>query len=388
MNKIDTEREGIILPKEISFVPYSTEVDYRTFSAVLDDNKMVATYKTYWLLALLEEIQLDNFDIDFKKLISRMVTFAWYPILKYKLSFGLCDNLVKVVNYIEDTYNLGSNYDEKKLLDFIYTSEDKILNKMLKDLTYNVPYRFLSPFFKEHTSGEKSKVEKIIETLSKEDERCVYEIYINENKEKCIKIRENWCNYLKNNYRILQGWAYYKLVIFLQKRNPNVPGISMKLEAPKNRNFTVQTKIWKEIIQRENIKDIYTGLEFTKENYDHYGVISMDHFIPWSFVLHDQIWNLVPTFKNINSKKSDNLLNYDKYIDKFCDLQYKAFSFVIDTKRNNQIEEYRELLKIEDAKKFKEERSIEEFYKMIKKEVSPVYNIAVNQGFCVMEEFV
>ncbi|MDU1032741.1 HNH endonuclease domain-containing protein [Clostridium sp.] len=27
----------------------------------------------------------------------------------------------------------------------------------------------------------------------------------------------------------------------------------------------------------------------------------MDHFIPWSFAFHDQMWNLVPTFNNINS---------------------------------------------------------------------------------------
>ncbi|MDF2882854.1 MAG: endonuclease [Clostridiaceae bacterium] len=57
---------------------------------------------------------------------------SWYPILKCKLSFGLCDNLAKVVNYIADTYNFGSNYNKGKLFEFIYESEDKILNKMLK----------------------------------------------------------------------------------------------------------------------------------------------------------------------------------------------------------------------------------------------------------------
>ncbi|SUQ50923.1 hypothetical protein CNEONATNEC26_02286 [Clostridium neonatale] len=70
----------------------------------------------YWLLGLLDEVSIGNVEISFRKLISRMITYAWYPILAYKLSFGLCDNLVKVVNYIADTYNLGSNYDEKKLL--------------------------------------------------------------------------------------------------------------------------------------------------------------------------------------------------------------------------------------------------------------------------------
>lgn len=370
---------------EISYVPYSNEVDYATFSRVLSDSKVVATYKMYWLLGLLDEAAIGNVEISFRKLISRMITYAWYPILAYKLSFGLCDNLVKVVNYIADTYNLGSNYDEKKLLEFIYNNEDKTLNKMMKDLTYNVPYRFLSPFFEKELKGsDKSKVEKKIEELSKESKTCVYSIYRNKENESYIRINDGWDNYLKYNYKIIQGWAYYKLVCFLQKRNPNTPGIAMKLEAPKSRNLTSQTAIWKEIIQRKHIVDIYTDKEFIDDNYKMYGVLSLDHFIPWSFVLHDQMWNLVPTFKNINSKKSDNLLDYDTYIDKFCNIQYEAFKFVVNEKKKNQIEEYREMLKIADPKDFLEKESKEVFFKMIKKEVYPVYNIAVNQGFGVV----
>ena len=369
---------------EISYVPYSNEVDYATFSRVLSDSKVVATYKMYWLLGLLDEAAMGNVEISFRKLISRMITYAWYPILAYKLSFGLCDNLVKVVNYIADTYNLGSNYNEKKLLEFIYNNEDKTLTKMMKDLTYNVPYRFLSPFFQDKLKGETTKVEKIIEELSKESKTCVYSIYRNEDNESYIRINNGWGNYLKYNYKIIQGWAYYKLVCFLQKRNPNTPGIAMKLEAPKSRNLTAQTAIWKEIIQRKHIVDIYTDKEFIDDNYKLYGVLSLDHFIPWSFVLHDQMWNLVPTFKNINSKKNDNLLDYDTYIDKFCNIQYEAFSFVVNTKKKNQIEEYREMLKIADPKRFLERESKEVFFKMIKKELYPVYNIAVNQGFGIV----
>ena len=307
MNEIYTSQETIILPKEISEVPYSNEVDYATFSRVFRDDKVVASYKMYWLLSLLDEVSIGNTEIEFRKLISKMVVYAWYPLLKFKLSFGLCDNLAKVVNYISDTYNLGSNYDERKLFDFIYSSEDKTLNKMLKELTLNVPYRFLSPFFEDKLKGQK-KVQKMIEELSSEDTKCIYEIYKNEKNENSIRVKENWCNYLKYNYKIIQGWAYYKLVCFLQKRNPTVPGIAMKLEAPKSRDLREQTKIWKQIIEQKHIGDLYTGLDFTSENYKEHGVLSIDHFIPWSFVLHDQMWNLVPTFKNINSKKSDNLL--------------------------------------------------------------------------------
>ncbi|MFL0165719.1 HNH endonuclease domain-containing protein [Candidatus Clostridium helianthi] len=383
MDKVYMPQETIILPKEICEVPYSNEVDYATFSRSLRDDKVVASYKMYWLLALLDEISLDNFEIEFRTLICKMVVKAWYPLLKYKLSFGLCDNLAKVATYISDTYNLESNYDERKLFYFIYSSQDKTLNKMLKELTLNVPYRFLSPFFENKLRGQK-KVQKLIEELSKEDNECIYEIYKNNKDENCIRIKDNWCNYLKFNYRIIQGWAYYRLVCFLQKRNPNVPGIAMKLEAPKNRDLRGQTKIWKQVIEQRHITDLYTGLDFTETNYNDYGVLSIDHFIPWSFVLHDQMWNLVPTFKNINSKKSDNLLQYDTYIDKFCEMQYEAFCFVVDENRKNQLEEYGQVLKVENLRKFKKENSEEEFIRRMKQEIGPVYGVAVNQGFGVL----
>jgi Uncharacterized protein conserved in bacteria len=383
MDKVYIPQETIILPKEICEVPYSNEVDYATFSRSLRDDKVVASYKMYWLLALLDEISLDNFEIEFRTLICKMVVKAWYPLLKYKLSFGLCDNLAKVATYVSDTYNFESNYDERKLFDFIYSSQDKTLNKMLKELTLNVPYRFLSPFFENKLRGQK-KVQKLIEELSKEDNECIYEIYKNNKDENCIRIKDNWCNYLKFNYRIIQGWAYYRLVCFLQKRNPNVPGIAMKLEAPKNRDLRGQTKIWKQVIEQRHITDLYTGLDFTETNYNDYGVLSIDHFIPWSFVLHDQMWNLVPTFKNINSKKSDNLLQYDTYIDKFCEMQYEAFCFVVDENRKNQLEEYGQVLKVENLRKFKKENSEEEFIRRMKQEIGPVYGVAVNQGFGVL----
>lgn len=385
MDGVYTIDKSIILPKEICEVPYSNEVDYATFAGVFNDT--VASYKMYWLLAILAEVSYDNKEIEFRQLVSRMVVKAWYPILKCKLSFGLCDNLAKVVNYISDTYNIGSNYNEDKLLELIYNTEDKFIRKMLKDLTYNVPYRFLAPFFKGKLIGR--KVEKQIEELLKQDNNCVYEIYQNEKNEKSIRIRDNWCNYLNYNGKIIEGWVYYELTCFLQKRNPNVPGIAMKLEAPKNRDaLREQTKIWKEVINHKHIKDLYTGLAFTKENYEELGVLSIDHFIPWSFVLHNQMWNLVPTFKNINSKKSDNLLPYDSYIDKFCEIQYEAFDHVVNENRKNRIDEYREVLKIQNAKKFISEKRKEEFVKKLKQEIGPVYGVAVNQGFGVLKMFI
>ena len=170
-----------IAEKEIAMgvdVPYSREVDYITFSIVLKDDRVVASYKMYWLLAILDEVQEGNIEIEFRKLVTRMIAYAWYPISKFRLYFGAWDNLGKVVNYISDTYNLKANINKGELIDFIYNSNDKELNKMIKNLTYNVPHKFLSQFY---DGIAKEPPLKTVMILSKEHKRWIYEIYRNFN---------------------------------------------------------------------------------------------------------------------------------------------------------------------------------------------------------------
>jgi hypothetical protein len=50
------------------------------------------------------------------------------------------------------------------------------------------------------------------------------------------------------------------------------------------------------------------------------GVESLDHYVPWSFVLHDRIWNLVPVTLSANSAKSDRLAS-PAYLDLLVELQ-------------------------------------------------------------------
>ena len=38
----------------------------------------------------------------------------------------------------------------------------------------------------------------------------------------------------------------------------------------------------------QEIRDVFTGQPVKKKKYD------IDHFIPWSFVMNDELWNLMP----------------------------------------------------------------------------------------------
>ncbi|SHJ11156.1 HNH endonuclease [Clostridium cavendishii DSM 21758] len=372
-----------LLNKEIEYnLPSAEEINTRMFSKVLDDKNVVASYKLYWLLGILDEVSAGNNIIEFKRIISRMITYSWYPLLKYKLSFGYSDNLKKPVNYMAEKYNLPSNHNSEKLLDFIYKSNDKELLKMIKELGLYVPYRLITPFYAEELKGIKDKSKnKYIEYLSQNTSYAVYKIINGDT----IVINEGWDDYLRDNYKIIKSWIYYKLVMFLQKRNPNVPAIALKLEAPIKRELETAKKLWKGIIFERDIKDIYTGNEFNDMNYEKYGVLSIDHFIPWSFVLHDKMWNLTPTFKNINSSKSDNLLDCDAYIDLFCNVQYEAFAYMCDKKKNKDLEEYMDILQLENPYEYYKYSNKIDFSSKLKQNIAPVYQIAINQGFTVMD---
>ncbi|WP_346879577.1 hypothetical protein [Clostridium sp. UBA3061] len=73
-----------------------------------------------------------------------------------------------------------------------------------------------------------------------------------------IEINDSWYKYIRANQTIIYGWIPYKLVCYLQKRNPNVPAIPFKITAPGKRDLSKATKLWTEINRDEAVKDIYT----------------------------------------------------------------------------------------------------------------------------------
>ncbi|KEI76193.1 hypothetical protein N486_10650 [Clostridium botulinum B2 128] len=64
---------------------------------MLDDDKVVASYKMYWLFGILEEVTSGNTKIEFNRIVARMIVVAWYSIVQYKLSFGILDNFRKPI---------------------------------------------------------------------------------------------------------------------------------------------------------------------------------------------------------------------------------------------------------------------------------------------------
>ena len=74
-----------------------------------------------------------------------------------------------------------------------------------------------------------------------------------------------------------------------------------------------------------------TVKELFKKNYD------LDHFVPWSFVSHNLLWNLLPADSSINSSKSNNLPLLDEYLRPFAKMQQQAIKAIYPKNPNNKI---------------------------------------------------
>jgi HNH endonuclease len=274
----------------------------------------VATYKFYWFLSLIEAVENGKTTIDKKEIFIKMIANAWYTINYFKVSFGKTDKFEDVIKTIKEIENLDIDLERNAIEKRLLNSSLNETEKLLKHFDKNVPHWFLSRWFP-------SKTEKEIYELSQQfDNQCLYALH----KDK-IEINPDWINYLKQNSGILKAFCFWHLSLFLQVRNPNVPDIPNKLiKSAKRGSLNNQRKhFWNIVFEELNeIECIYTGNKLTIDKY------AVEHFIPYSFVSHDLIWNLIPADTSFNSSKSNKLPQLKKHFDGFYKLQEIGFEIV------------------------------------------------------------
>lgn len=338
-------------------LPKSQKIPVNLLAACF--NHKVATYKYYWLLSIVELNERGNSVISKKDLFSRMISNAWYTVNYFHISFGeqdLIQDAIKALVHIESI-----SIDEKKERIFkkLSNSINSETNRTLWHFDKNVPHWFLSPWFSKQS-------EKIIYEKSKRFENdCLYALHI-----EYIEINPCWRDYIIENSKILKDFCYWNLVLFLQTKNPNVPDIPNKLIKPAKRNSLGRQRkdFWDLVFcQIGSLKCIYSGKDLTIGDY------AVEHFIPYSFVSHDLIWNLIPADKSFNSSKSDKLPPLEKYFNPFFTLQKAAIEIVKDINPNSKLlEDYLTIFPNLDNS-FSEEK--------FREVIQPLITIASNNGF-------
>lgn len=308
-------------------LPYSDELNIGYLSRLFDNTSNC--YKFFWFQAILRKLNEEHTRFTFDELINEMIADAWYMVTEYHLRLGpigITDNLEEVVKYIHNKYEFCSSKKREKLIEFLNKTDDKEIKKYKSDLTLNVPYRLQVPFHDEIRIS-KSMWNGSKEVLTSEinrQRRLMYYFTLVSGLGSVIEVETSWAEYLIKHKEILKAWAQLKLIQYLQNKNPSVPGISDKIEAPVARDIDRVRKYWKLIIQVDpSLTDIYGEVELADKK------ISVDHFVPWQYVAHDELWNLHPTTRSINSSKSNSLPVWSLYFDSLGEIEFKAPVFFI-----------------------------------------------------------
>ena len=111
----------------------------------------------------------------------------------------------------------------------------------------------------------------------------------------------------------------------------------------------------------------------------------VDHFIPWSLVMNDELWNLMPMDSSLNSAKSNRLPKWDPFFSRFAENQFLLYGFIHEKEGIHKMFEacLRDNLHSIWAGQelYRKGNSREEFYGILQKNMQPVYDSARRQGY-------
>ena len=161
----------------MTILPISNEIDSTMFSKMI--LKKTASYKLYWLYAIIEEIIYGNEEITFHRLVCRMISLAWYPVREYHLNFGFFDQLGNIINLIAERKIVQNNELPTRILDIVENVEDKEICAKIVELYDNVPYKLLSAFIMAANPSTKLSEWKNQDVIlfSQNNTACFYSIH-------------------------------------------------------------------------------------------------------------------------------------------------------------------------------------------------------------------
>ena len=317
-------------------------------------------------------------EFTYEELIDEMIADAWYMVTEYHLNLGPNDTLEKAVNRVREISGMLPSEKKEKVLEYLRNCEDRQVRDYKRSLTLNVPYRLQAPFLDFKTQDWDGS-QKVLSDRINQQQRLMYYFVLISGLGSRIRLSNDWLEYLYHNQEIINGWIRYNTIIYLQRRNPNVPGISDKIDPPQERKLEKIKKYWKLITRISPVREIYGNEIMTPEN------ISIDHFVPWSYVAHDEFWNLHPTTRSINSSKSNNLPNWDHYFPLLAELEYNSYSLMwqhetVHREFDKCAREHVNSIQVQN-RLYRVGLSRNEFEGELKEIILPIYSAAKNCGF-------
>ena len=173
-------------------------------------DNMTTSYKLFFIKSIIDEIKNNNYEIEFKIIVARMIENSWYMINEYDINFGKMDRLNFLINNLFTIDEIKDKHTKDSLFKYILKRID---NETVDYLMKYVVYRVIRPTFENDLINIKKDAEqqKKIMELSENSNLSIYRV---DNKNKKIIINQKWFEYIKNNEKDIDQWIWYNILEF------------------------------------------------------------------------------------------------------------------------------------------------------------------------------
>ena len=367
---------------------YKNELDIEGFSQMMKNPSFC--YKFYWLEAIVLLIFEGITQTTFNDLIDEMIANAWYSVTEFHIHLSgivsgeVRDGLERAVLKLQKVSGLNSNVSKMEVKDAIKI-HDTELKEEKKQLTNMVPYRALAGFFvKSDTAVNWDSTVRLVDYIQAFDSkygRLPYVLGTSPNLKKEVIFNPAWMKMIQDNSVSILGWIQYEKIKWLQNNNPDVPGLVYKLTPldEKMRKLDNVRKLWNGIMTDNEICDVFNGDTLNGKSFD------IDHFVPWSFVMNDELWNLMPMDSSLNSSKSNKLPPWEPFFKGFASNQFLMYERISSSDDMHRLYEkcYKDNLHSIWANQelYIPGNTKEQFFNILEKNMIPVYDSARRQGY-------
>ena len=212
--------------------------------------------------------------------------------------------------FAENYWNLVVKYDLRQMRKDGKSELSKI-EVILKSVVLEKPVLELLEFEAIDTAIKNSIIKKVTAECKKCVVGALYDdfdgtIYAFDLKEQGLTLNYVIYEFMLKHKSELEKLNYYSWAKFLEKVNDDNVLVrvidKLELATPRREDLSV----YREILRREFEEDtcFYCGKKLRNK-------IHVDHFIPWSFVKDDKIWNFVLSCPTCNSRKNNKVPSKD-----------------------------------------------------------------------------
>lgn len=244
-------------------------------------SKNDSSYKYGLLKSIIDNIYNADEDLilSFDQLFSKFAEIYWNLILKYEIRQKSVTNDNRKTHLEQILHETARKYKISEGVPF-----ESLPGKIIAEVSHKV----------------KMKCKTYVVGALYEDTKQLF--YSFSKKDEWIQINPLMYEFICKHKSIIEKLNYYEWAKFLEKVNNDsvMSHLLDKLdESAKRNNLSAYRQILFE--EFEERVCFYCGTKLS------IGKVEVDHFIPWSFIKDDNLWNLVLSCSECNRQKSDKL---------------------------------------------------------------------------------